>query len=38
MEVIRTENVTRNFTIGEIETQALRGVDLSIETANLPLW
>ena len=31
MEVIRTENVTRNFTIGEIETQALRGVDLSIE-------
>lgn len=31
MEVIRTEKVTRNYMIGEIETQALRGVDLSIE-------
>ena len=30
MEVIRTENVTRNYKIGEVETQALRGVDLSI--------
>ena len=31
MEVIRTEKVTRNYMIGEVETQALRGVDLSIE-------
>ena len=31
MEVIRTENVTRNFKIGEVETKALRGVDLSIQ-------
>lgn len=31
MEVIRTENVTRNFKIGEVETKALRGVDLTIE-------
>ena len=30
MEVIRTENVTRNYIIGEVEAQALRGVDLTI--------
>ena len=30
MEVIRTEKVTRNYKIGEVEAQALRGVDLSI--------
>jgi putative ABC transport system ATP-binding protein len=31
MEVAKVENVTRTFTIGKIETQALRGVSLSIE-------
>src|SRR4030042_5521542 len=31
MEVTKTENVTRIFKIGEVETKALRGVDLSIE-------
>jgi putative ABC transport system ATP-binding protein len=31
MEVTRVENVTRNYTIGEVETQALRGVTLGIE-------
>ena len=31
MEVIKIENVTRDFKIGKIETQALRGVNLSIE-------
>jgi putative ABC transport system ATP-binding protein len=31
MEVIKIENVTRNFKIGKVETQALRGVNLSIE-------
>lgn len=31
MEVTKVENVTRSFIIGKIETQALRGVDLSIE-------
>lgn len=32
MEVTRVENVTRMFTIGKVETQALRGVTLSIES------
>ena len=31
MEVTKVENVTRSFIIGKIETQALRGVNLSIE-------
>jgi len=32
MEVIKVENVTRTFKVGKIETQALRGVNLSIES------
>ena len=32
MEVTRVESVTRTFKIGKIETQALRGVNLSIES------
>ena len=31
MEVVKIENVTRMYQIGKIETQALRGVNLSIE-------
>ena len=31
MEVTKVENVTRVFKIGKVETQALRGVNLSIE-------
>jgi putative ABC transport system ATP-binding protein len=31
MEVAKTENVTRVYKIGEVKTQALRGVSLSIE-------
>ena len=31
MEVAKVENVTRIFKIGKVETQALRGVNLSIE-------
>ncbi len=31
MEVVKIENVTRKYQIGKVETQALRGVDLSIE-------
>ncbi len=31
MEVTKIENVTRTYKIGKVETQALRGVDLSIE-------
>ncbi len=31
MEVTRVENVTRTFKIGNVETQALRGVSLSIQ-------
>jgi putative ABC transport system ATP-binding protein len=31
MEVAKVENVTRSFKIGKVETQALRGVSLSIE-------
>ncbi len=30
MEVSKVENVTRTYKIGQVETQALRGVDLSI--------
>jgi putative ABC transport system ATP-binding protein len=30
MEVAKVENVTRTFKIGEVETRALRGVDLTI--------
>ena len=32
MEVTRIENVTRTYKIGKLETQALRGVSLSIES------
>jgi len=32
MEVAKVENVTRVYTIGKVETQALRGVSLSIES------
>jgi putative ABC transport system ATP-binding protein len=32
MEVTKVENVTRTYTIGKVETQALRGVSLSIES------
>jgi putative ABC transport system ATP-binding protein len=32
MEVTKTENVTRIYKIGKMETHALRGVDLSIES------
>jgi putative ABC transport system ATP-binding protein len=31
MEVAKVENVTRSFKVGKVETQALRGVSLSIE-------
>ena len=31
MEVAKVENVTRVYTIGKVETQALRGVNLTIE-------
>ena len=31
MEVVKIENVTRVYKIGKVETQALRGVSLSIE-------
>jgi len=32
MEVTKVENVTRTYTVGKVETQALRGVSLSIES------
>jgi putative ABC transport system ATP-binding protein len=32
MEVVKIENVTRTYKIGKVETQALRGVDLCIES------
>jgi len=32
MEVAKVENVTRTFTIGKIETHALRGVSLSVDS------
>ena len=31
MQVVQVENVTRDYTIGEVTTRALRGVDLGIE-------
>ena len=31
MEVARIENVTRTYKVGDVEAQALRGVNLSIE-------
>jgi putative ABC transport system ATP-binding protein len=31
MEVVRVEGVTRTYTVGEVETRALRGVDLTVE-------
>jgi putative ABC transport system ATP-binding protein len=31
MEVVKVENVTREYQIGKLETQALRGVNLTIE-------
>src|SRR5512142_3497400 len=31
MEVTKVANVTRDFKIGEVETHALRGVDLAID-------
>src|SRR5512141_698039 len=31
MEVAKIENVTRNYKVGNVETQALRGVNLTIE-------
>jgi len=32
MEVARVENVTRSFKIGKVETQALRGVNLTVDS------
>jgi putative ABC transport system ATP-binding protein len=32
MEVVKVENATRVFTIGKVETQALRGVSISVES------
>jgi putative ABC transport system ATP-binding protein len=32
MEVAKLSNITRNFKVGEVETRALRGVDLSIQS------
>ena len=32
MEVVKTENVTRVYKIGEVETNALRGVNLSVQS------
>jgi putative ABC transport system ATP-binding protein len=32
MEVVKIENVARAYKVGEVETQALRGVNLSIES------
>ena len=31
MEIIRTENLTRVYSIGDVEVKALRGISLSIE-------
>ncbi len=31
MDVIKMENVTRYYQVGQVETPALRGVDLTIE-------
>ena len=32
MEITTVENVTRVFKVGNVETRALRGVDLSIDS------
>ena len=32
MEVTKVENVTRTYQIGKVETRALRGISLSIES------
>lgn len=32
MEVVKTENVTRTYKIGNVETNALRGVNLSVQS------
>ncbi|NMB56275.1 MAG: ABC transporter ATP-binding protein [Leptolinea sp.] len=32
MEVVKTENVTRVYRVGSVETRALRGVDLSVQS------
>jgi putative ABC transport system ATP-binding protein len=32
MEVVKVDNVTRSFKVGEVETKALRGVNLTIES------
>ncbi|HTX79231.1 MAG TPA: ABC transporter ATP-binding protein [Longilinea sp.] len=34
MEVAKVEKVTRTYKVGEVETQALRGIDLSIESGD----
>src|SRR5512143_823570 len=31
MEVVKIENVARSYQVGKVETQALRGVNLSVE-------
>jgi len=38
MEVVKVENVARVYQIGKVETQALRGVNLTIEMENSPRW
>ena len=32
MEVVKIDNVTRVYQVGKVETQALRGVNLTIES------
>jgi putative ABC transport system ATP-binding protein len=34
MEVAKVEKVTRTYKVGEVETQALRGIDLSIQSGD----
>jgi len=34
MKVIELQDVTRNYQVGQVETPALRGVNLTIEEAN----
>ena len=31
MQVVQVDNVTRDYTVGQVTTRALRGVSLSIE-------